>query len=389
MADTFFDSEPIVVVGGGFGGLTTALSLSCRTPRLPIILVEPRPRFVFLPLLYELLSGELQIWEVAPTYKSLLNHRGIVLIQDLVSNIDTVLKVVNTAAGLKFKYSQLVLATGSTLNDYSLPGVKKYALNFNTLSNVMTLRQKIKQPYIDTSEKQVYVIAGAGAAGIELACKLADLLDKRVEIHLIDASECVLQNGKSFNQEQAHLALQERGVKLSLLTRIISLKADSVELEKFSEDGSNRFSLPCTNLIWCAGIKSSFPNFLNENFSEGLRLPIDEYFQIIGLDDVFSLGDVAINELNPCPTTAQAAIQQGEALAQVLIDLRKGKAPKPFDFIDRGEILSLGVGNATITSMGLTIAGPLAFHMRRMVYLSKMPRLLMKARSVGAWLLDC
>ena len=79
---------PIVVIGGGFAGLTTALAFRHVHPRPPIVLIEPRERFVFVPLLYELLSGELKGWEVAPTYASLLQGRGISHLQDHVQSVD-------------------------------------------------------------------------------------------------------------------------------------------------------------------------------------------------------------------------------------------------------------------------------------------------------------
>ena len=69
--------DAVVIVGGGFGGLTAALSLRSRDPSIPIVLVEPRERFLFQPMLYELLSGEMQSWEVAPDYRDLLTSRQV------------------------------------------------------------------------------------------------------------------------------------------------------------------------------------------------------------------------------------------------------------------------------------------------------------------------
>ena len=97
-------SDAVVIVGGGFGGLFTALALQRRQPNCPIVLIEPRDRFLFQPLLYELLSDELQAWEVAPRYDQLLNN-GICWIQDSVVGID------QTSQSIE-------LASESTANDH-------------------------------------------------------------------------------------------------------------------------------------------------------------------------------------------------------------------------------------------------------------------------------
>ena len=90
---------PIVIAGGGFGGLYTALALAEQPDHPPLLLIEPNDHFLFLPLLYELLSGELRRWQIAPSYQSLLAGKGIGWLKDNVDRIDANNRQVHTAQG--------------------------------------------------------------------------------------------------------------------------------------------------------------------------------------------------------------------------------------------------------------------------------------------------
>ncbi len=376
----------VVVVGGGFAGLTTALKLSQYHPRPPIILIEPRSRFVFLPLLYELLTGELQSWEVAPTYQSLLSDRGIVFVQDRVERIDTEEQTVFTASGLKLKYLQVVVGTGSESHDFDIPGVQQNALKFQCLEDVDRLRGVINALKTSKNQANNVVVVGGGASGVELACKLSDLLHDFVEIHLIELGERILPQGKSFNREQAQRALRKRGVKLHLCCRVTAVMSDRVECETDLIE-SQSISLMHNALLWTAGTKPCVPEFLPKIFRPGRKLVVNEYLQVVGFENIFAIGDIAFHSDNRWPNTAQVAIQQGEHVAKAVLSNRLGESIQCFEFFDQGEMLSLGLGEATMTGLGFTIAGPLAFQIRRMTYLTRMPNRLLGLRSAGAWLL--
>ena len=103
------------------------LLFSDGSPTAPIVLIEPRDRFLFQPLLYELLSDELQGWEVAPRYDQLLNN-GICWIQDSVVRIDQTSQSIELASGDRLSWAQLVLATGSKANDFGIPGRQRTQL---------------------------------------------------------------------------------------------------------------------------------------------------------------------------------------------------------------------------------------------------------------------
>ena len=117
-------------------------------------------------------------------------------------------------------------------------------------------------------------------------------------------------------------------------------------------------------------------------------LAVDADLRLVDSDNIFALGDLSARPGSPWPASAQVAMQQGDATAAAIATLRMGEEPQPFQFEDRGEMLSLGVGDATLTGMGLTLAGPLAFQLRRATYLTRLPGLSLGLRSAGAWLLS-
>lgn len=383
---------PVVIVGGGFAGLTVALRLSRERPRPPIVLVEPRKQFAFLPLLYELLSGELQPWEVTPSYASLLTCSGIALMEDRVHAVEWQNKELVMASGQRLAYGHLVLATGSEPNDFGVPGVKEHGLGFHTPGDVAKLRQHLKtlQRSAKSSEPPALVIVGAGATGVELACKVADLAQGRLALHLIEQGDQILPLARAFNREQAESRLRRQGVQCHLNARVESVTPDSVNFRQ----AERAITLNHQGLVWTAGSRPRRPQLCPEIVPSSGRLAVDCALRSRDLPDCLILGDLAVHrsdgdDTTPSwPSTAQVAMQQGDAAARTVVALREGREPDPFQFNDLGEMLSLGIGNATLTGLGLTLAGPLAFKMRRLTYLARQPRWSLGLRSAGAWLLS-
>ena len=380
------NNDPIIVVGGGFAGLTTALALSSQKPRHPLLLIEPRQQFLFVPLLYELLSGEMKRWEVAPSYDSLLQGRGIPHLKDRVLSINTTKRTIQTAGGKTLSYSQLVLATGSQPDDFGTPGVKEHALHFHALEDLPILKKRVQNLQKQASSTGALVIVGAGATGVELACKLSDMLDGSATIHLVELGENVLPRSRAFNREQAQLALSKRRVKLHLNTRVISVSETAVQL---TQNQSSQ-SLNHDGLIWTAGTKPVLPTLIPlPTLKHGL-LSVGDGLQLTTDPNVVVLGDIAHSQddQNPWPRSAQAALQQGAAAARTIQAIRANAAVPKFQFKDLGEMLSLGLQDASITGMGLTLAGPLAYRIRRLTYLARMPGLSLGLKSAGAWLVN-
>ena len=381
MTSPLSSPETVVVAGGGFAGLFSALAVHERLPERPVMVIEPRDRFLFQPLLYELLSGELQGWEVAPTYRQLLSSRGICWLQDSVSGIDLDNQKLTTVTGHCVDWGDLVLATGTKLNDFGVPGVREHACGFRDLNDVKRLRALVKDLKKRRPQDAAVAIVGAGPTGVELACKLADMLEGAARIHLIEMGDRILPNSASFNRERAAAALERREVCLHLNTAVTAVHADRV---RFKDGGV----LPHSGLIWSAGSSPTLPDIHPSSARPNAPLNINQDLRLLDHKRVFALGDCGRCSLEPWPATAQVAMQQGVAVAKALEAIGHQQEPEPFQFQDRGEMLSLGIGDATLTGLGITLAGPLAFKIRRATYLTRLPGLSLGLRSAGAWLLS-
>ena len=391
----------MIVVGGGFGGLTTALTLAAATDGPPVLLIEPQERFLFLPLLYELLSGELRRWQIAPRYADLLAGHGVAWLQERVVTINHAERELRTDGDRTLNYSAMVIATGGRANSFGVPGVSEHALAFRSLADVERLQELVRRLRLRLRPLQRLAVVGAGASGVELACKLADLLAGAAVIELVEQGPELLPGSKAFNREQAHLALQQRDVRLRTHTRVAAVLADGLELQRGSPDPSATTpveSLRCEAVIWTGGVAPCVPGLDPPiGLDRRGRLPCDAELRVIGTEGVFALGDAAACPLGAdashpatttAPATAQVAYQQAACVAANLQHLRHNDALEPFQWNDLGEMLGLGVGQATLTGMGLTLAGPAAFQLRRLAYLARLPGPLHRLRVAGGWLAE-
>lgn len=375
-------SPSVVIVGGGFGGLYTALALAGRRQHPPLLLIEPNERFLFLPLLYELLSGELRSWEIAPRYDALLAGRGVAWLRDRVSSIDATSRTLTTAAGRSLPFSRLVVATGGESESFGIPGVLEHALFFRTLQDVERLRQLVEALRQRRTSLQRLAVVGAGPSGVELACKLADLLDGCAVVELIERGVTALPQARAFNREQALAALQRRDVRLRTGLGVSAVEPDQLQLS----DG-NTLAVDAT--VWTAGLKLNPPPITPAAARDSRgRLLCNPELQLRNHPHLFAVGDVAALPGEPLGATAQVAFQQADCLAANLMHAEADEPLQPFSFNDLGEMLSLGVGEAALTAKGVTLAGKAAFQLRRLTYLTRLPGTPHQLRVAAGWLAD-
>ncbi|MBW4614452.1 MAG: NAD(P)/FAD-dependent oxidoreductase [Desmonostoc vinosum HA7617-LM4] len=404
-------SRPTVILGGGFAGLFTALHLSHQNYSYPIILIEQRDRFSFKPLLYELLSGELHSEQVYPRYKELLAGSSVIFVQDTVQSIDLNQHRVTVASGEIFDYSNLVLTLGGKTTYFDTPGAAEYAMPFTSGAEAIALRkhlrhrlhQAIQTPDIQHRRLLLSVaIIGAGPAGIELACTLADLLPiwydelggdaDEIRIVLVNRSQTILKGDvNSHLRCTAERALRRRVIPVDFLfdAAVTEIQADGVE---YQQNGQTQL-LQAGTIAWTAGtapnpLLMELPILAQRRDKRG-RLIVTPTLQLPDFPEVFAAGDCAIDSDNPQPPTAQVAYQQGKAIAHNLKRTREDKPTVPMEIQMRGTLMKLGLNEGVANLFNkVQIKGQPGHFIREATYLQLLPNSAHNRKVTTEWLSD-
>ncbi|MBD2576732.1 NAD(P)/FAD-dependent oxidoreductase [Oscillatoria sp. FACHB-1406] len=406
-------SNPTVIIGAGFAGLFTALHLRDRDYPGSVVAIDPQERFVFKPMLYEMLTGELEENAVCPTYAELLDGSGIDWVRDEVKSLDLAKKQVTLASGTQYCYHRLVLTAGSVQGYLGTEGAQENAFAFRTREDAIALKSHLQdclQQSLQTEDDQqrqsrlTFAVVGAGPAGIEMAATLADLLPSwygkmggkvgKIRIVLANHSQEILSgDANEALQEPALKALQARTVPVELLLGV-GVKAvyrDRVEYQPAESDRTETLATQTT--IWTAGtdlnplIKSLSSQIPKEHLDKhGLPL-VNPTLQLLDFPDVFAAGDCAIVAEHSEPPLAQVAYQQGETIASNLIALSQGKPLQTSEVNLRGTLLKLGLNNSIANLFDkVQIDGKSGDILRSLTYLELLPTPWHNFKATSEWI---
>jgi len=377
--------KPIVIVGSGFGGVNAALQLRKINPASSILVIDSKTHFEFKPLFYEVFSDEIKSWEVNPSFDSIYSNSGITFIRNHVSFIDFDKKLLTLQDNLKVKFEYLILATGSSPNDFSIKGVKEYCSFFNTNKDQLNLKKRLDKSINVGKSNKIFII-GAGPSGVELSCKVSDLYKSKFEVHIVEKTSEILNNSKIFNKEEAEKSIEKKNINLMKNYSVIEINDEQILL---SNNLNQTEKFPYFDVIWTAGIKPNLPEFQQKIQKNNNKMLVNNNLQLKDYPNIFVLGDISqIENNNIYPVTAQVAMQQGEHVARNLTLLMNNEKLLPFKFNDNGEMMSLGIGEASISGLGLTFSGKLAYDFRRIIYASKMPKIVKSFKSTASWFLE-
>ncbi len=403
--------QSVVILGGGFLGLFTALHLSDQQYPGSVTLIDRCDRFEFKPLLYEWLSSELSEEQVCPRYEALLQGSDITFRQETAQAIDLKTNRVQFQSGAAQSYDHLVLALGSSPGYAGVEGAKEYALPFRTRAHALKLRLHLRgclQQALscqDTAQRKqllTVAIAGGGPSGVELAATLADLLPRwyagwggaadEIQVLLLNRSQQILSGDLNDPlREVAKAALQERAVPVEVRSEasVSAVYGDRLEYQQYDQTQV----LPAATVVWTAGTElhplvKALPIPDSQRGKHG-RLLVSPTLQLPDFPNVWAGGDCATLLENELPPTAQVAYQQGQAIAENLKAIATGSPLQAADVSMRGSLLKLGMGAAGANLFEhVSLSGKSADLIRRSTYLTLLPVPAHRFKATASWLAD-
>jgi NADH dehydrogenase len=402
----------ILIVGGGFAGISTAVELAKRCAgSLPvhITLISDRNFFLFTPMLAEAATGAVEARHVVYPIRPLCGARGIEFGEMSVEAIDLARRKLiarhsRSALRQEVQYDRLILALGARPNVGIVPGVAEHALTFKAAGDAVRIRNHV----IDLFEAAAltddpwtrrklltFVVVGAGHAGTELMAALEELtrgiLIRHYPSLAPDMVRLVLVGSAILPQTATNLAAYTKEQLLRRGIEIETARATKVSPEGLSV-GDGRL-IPSQCVIWTAGnrVNDVVGNLAVPKALDG-RLNVNEFFEVEGASGVYALGDNAAqrdpHSRELYPATAQVALRQGRALAEQLVAELTGLRRRPFDFRLLGEMVPLSRHTAVADLRGLKLTGFPAWFLWKTVYMLKLPTLASRFRVVLDWTVE-
>ncbi|MCX8642710.1 NAD(P)/FAD-dependent oxidoreductase [Gilliamella sp. B3791] len=392
--------KKIIIIGGGAGGLELATDLGDKlgkSNKAQITLIDKNSYHLWKPLLHEVATGVLDEQVDNIYYSSQGQDHGFGFTQGTFTDIDRDNKLVkiidNNNETTSLAYDFLVIAIGSTSNDFGTPGVKEHCIFLDDQNAAIKLRETLISKFtsfcsiIDESEtkdedKIRIAIVGGGATGVELASELPHMVETfgacgrnkmcsdLLDVSVIEATDRILPALPEKTAESITQTLQKRGIHVLTKTMITKAESDGF----YPKEGDE---IKADIMIWTAGVKA--PDFLKEiaglESSRSNQLVVKPTLQTTRDDSIFVIGDCAYamqDNGHASPPTAQAAHQMAKICYENIVNLFNNQPMKSFKYSDKGTIISLHDTAQGVVKLGskseMSVKGFLALMIHRLLY---------------------
>ena len=401
----------ILILGGGFAGVNTAMSLQKALKHrtdIEVAMVNEENYTLFQPMLAEVISGSLGILDTAVPIRDLCPRLKLYVRQ--VESIDLDKRVVVTSHALHpqtddIPYDHLVLALGTLENFSIIRGLPEHGLHFKNLGDALVLRNHLirlleqadVEPDAELRRQMLtFVVAGGGFSGVEAMAEMNDyvrgvakrypnLRPAEVQAILLQGGPCILPELSEALSLYAQQLLQSKGVDIRLNTRLTAVMADEAMLD----DGTR---IPTKTVVAAlAATSNSVLKALPCKKSARDRIVVNEFLAVPDYPGVWAVGDCAhiidSKTGQPCPPTAQYAVREARCAAHNILASLDGKTPRPFSFAVLGMMGLLGRHSAVGEILGVRISGLLAWFLWRVIYWAKLPGFSRKVHVAVSWFL--
>lgn len=360
------DKKRVVIIGGGFAGLSIAKKL--RNKNLQVVLLDKHNYHTFQPLLYQVATGGLEAGSIAyPIRKVIQEYKDFYFRLTSVKEIDTPnQKIISEIGDLHYDY--LVIATGSKTNYFGNKEIERNSMSMKTIPQSLNIRSLIlenfEQAVLTTNEADRnalinFVLVGAGPTGVELAGALAEMkrailqkdypdLDiSKMEINLVQSGDRVLNTMSEKSSAAAEKFLVDLGVIVHKNVRVTNYDGRTITT-------NSDLTFETATVIWTAGVQGAKVAGLDvKSLVEKVeRIRVNQFNQVVGYNNIFAIGDIASMESEKYPQghpmMAQPALQQGDLLGENLVKLIDNKPMKPFEYNDKGSMATIGRNLAVV-----------------------------------------
>ena len=356
----------VVILGAGFGGLTAARAMADFAH---VTLVDRHNFQTFLPLLYQVSTAGLAADHVAHPIRGALRKSGVQFRMGSPLSVDHKNKSVKLDSSEVLEFDYLVVALGSATADFGVPGVTEHALGMKSVSEALNIRAEVMRRFEDLcrfEDETIFSISvvGGGPTGVEMAGAFAELVRgplkndqahaaAHIKINLIEAGPRILPMFSEKLSAHGKKDLEKLGVTVLLNTAVAEIKPRSIEIK----DGR---TIPSEVTVWAAGVKGEPAGSLLNVPLVNSRIDVDQNLQSRNYPYVFALGDIAGfvgKDGRFLPMVAPVALQQGRHVAKQIKRLSKGEVLKPFKYIDKGSMATIGRHKAIVEVKNLRMTG--------------------------------
>jgi NADH dehydrogenase len=369
----------VIIIGGGFAGLSAAKKLTGRAS-VQVTLIDERNHHLFQPLLYQVATAGLNPADIAvPIRAQFSKSENVNVHMGKVHSVNLQKKtIIGGESDVELSYDYLILACGAQHSYFGNPEWEDFAPGLKTLEQAIEIRRRILSAF-EIAENETnpevqkalmtFVVVGGGPTGVELAGAIADisrtvLVKDFARINPADAHIILLEAGPkvlaSFPDDLAAHALMDLkklGVDVRLSARVEKIDGDGVQIKDQRIAAKNAF--------WAAGVQAAkISKKLGVELDPAGRVKVNSDLSVPGHPEIFAVGDFAHFEMEdgePLPGLAPAAIQTGQVAAKNILATIDGKKRHVFRYHDKGQMATIGKRRAIASTGRLKLTGYLAW----------------------------